>query len=53
MSLQDDAAWKKNLVGMGSGPGVPKLLHHNGKVLCHLIDTGGLAVWVMVLHHDH
>jgi hypothetical protein len=34
LSLQDDAAWKENLIGMGSGPGVPKLLHHNGKVRC-------------------
>ena len=32
LTLQDDAAWKENLIGMGSGPGVPKLLHHNGKV---------------------
>jgi len=28
----DDAAWKENLIGMGSAPNVPKLFHNNGKV---------------------
>lgn len=37
LHLQDDAAWKENLIGMGNGPGVPKLLHHNGKVRGHVL----------------
>ena len=32
LASQDDAAWKDNLIGMGSAPHVPKLFHHNGKV---------------------
>ena len=31
LASQDDAAWKDNLIGMGSAPHVPKLFHHNGK----------------------
>lgn len=30
--VQDDSAWKDNLIGMGSGGGVPRLFGHNGKV---------------------
>ena len=32
LASQDDAAWKENLIGMGSAPNVPKLFHNNGKV---------------------
>ncbi len=38
LASQDDAAWKENLIGMGSAPNVPKLFHNNGKVhagQCH------------------
>ena len=32
LASQDDAAWKEQLIGMGSAQNVPKLFHHNGKV---------------------
>ena len=48
--MQDDAAWKENLIGMGSGPGVPKLLHHNGKVWCPLTGVMSVRTVNVVLH---
>ena len=38
---------------MGSGPGVPKLLHHNGKVWCSLRTAVNLHTAHTVLHYVH